>query len=187
MRRPNPFTIKIENQGWLCNDDNDDQDLCSHGEIFLSVLDTIITQSSVNEEWGISESALALLRTLENDYCCEPEHDEGLILHGCGAILMMGCPISIHWSVKHLDGHVTLSDFVKITTTNPDTGSIYYPGLEVKIGSIDYKNQIVSFALQAKELFNYSKEKRISDDYDKELYEEFWTEYNQLLIRNMNL
>ncbi|WP_282032864.1 hypothetical protein [Metabacillus indicus] len=79
MIRPNPFTIKIENQGWLCNDEYDELDLCSHGEIFLSVHDTIITQSSVNEEWGISESALALLRTLENDYCCDPELDEGLI------------------------------------------------------------------------------------------------------------
>ncbi|WP_282032863.1 DNA polymerase IV [Metabacillus indicus] len=57
----------------------------------------------------------------------------------------------------------------------------------MKIRSIDYKNQIFSFALQAKELFDHSKEKRVSDDYDKELYEEFWSEYNQLLNRNMNL
>ncbi|MDQ0861087.1 hypothetical protein [Bacillus sp. V2I10] len=181
MEQSNPLMIKIENQRWLYNDE---KDLCSHGEIILSVNGTIITQSYINEEWGISESALALLRTLDKDYICDPDNEEGLILHGCGTILMMGCPISIHWSVRHIDDQVILSDFVKVTTTNPETGSIYYPGLEIKLSKNEYKNQIVSFALQAKKLFDNSKEKLISDDFDKEMYEDFWGEYNQLLKSN---
>ncbi|UNJ81365.1 hypothetical protein LIT32_25295 (plasmid) [Bacillus sp. CMF21] len=181
MKKSNPLLIKIENQRWLCNDK---EDLCSHGEIILNVNGTIITQSYIDEEWGISESALALLRTLDKDYICDPDIEEGLILHGCGTILMMGCPISIHWTVKHIDGQVILSDFVKVTTTNPKTGSIYYPGLEIKLSKNEYTNQVVSFALQAKKLFDNSKEKLISDDFDKEMYEDFWDEYNQLLKSN---
>lgn len=111
------FKLNIMKQYWL-GSDNSEEDLCSHGEIYLNVNDTIITQSGIGEEWGISESALALLRTIDNDYVSDPVNEEGLILHGCGAILMMGCPISIHWTVKHCGDQVILSDFVKVTTTN---------------------------------------------------------------------
>jgi hypothetical protein len=175
------FNIYISKQYWLCSQV---EDLCSHGEIYLNVNGTLITQPGVEEEWGISESALALLRTLNKDYLCNPDHEEGLILHGCGAMLMMGCPISIHWTVHHRGDQVLLSDFVKITTTNPDTGSIYYPGLQVKISSKEYKDLVVSFALQAKKLFEESQDKQIVDDFDKEMYEGFWDEFNELLELN---
>jgi len=180
MEQSNLLIIKIENQRWLCND-NGEEDLCSHGEIYLNVNGTIITQSGMDEEWGISESALALLRTLDKDYFCDPDNEEGLILHGCGLILMMGCPISIHWTVKHIDDQVILTDFVKVATVNPETGSVHYPELEIKLSRNEYKNQVVSFALHAKKFFDNSKEKRTSDAFDKEMYEEFWNEYNQLL------
>ncbi|WP_366249168.1 hypothetical protein [Terribacillus aidingensis] len=85
------FNFKIETQYWLSNEE---EDLCSHGEIHLEVDGTVITQAGRGEEWGISESALALLRTLNADYISHPECEEGLILHGCGAMLMSGCPIS---------------------------------------------------------------------------------------------
>jgi hypothetical protein len=183
MEQSNTFEIKIENQRWLFNDDK--EDLCSHGEIHLNVNGNIITQSGIDEEWGISESALSLLKTIDKDYVCDPDNEEGLILHGCGAILMIGCPIGIHWTVKHIDDQVILSDFVKITTTNPESGSIYYPGLKVKLSKDEYKNQVVQFAIQAKNLFNTSKEKRISDDFDREMYEDFWNEYNRLLKNNL--
>ncbi|MBK3495199.1 hypothetical protein JFL43_10100 [Viridibacillus sp. YIM B01967] len=183
MEHSNRLIIKIENQKWLYNDE---EDLCSHGEIYLNVNETIITQSGIYEEWGISESALALLRTLDKDYICDPNHEEGLILHGCGLILMMGCPISIHWSVKHMDDEVILSDFVKVTTTSPESGSVHFNGLEIRLNKNDYKNQVVSFALEAKKLFEQSNEKQIIDDFDKEMYEGFWNEYNQLLRKNQH-
>lgn len=178
------FKLNIIKQHWLCSD-IPEEDLCSHGEIYLQVNDTIITQSGVGEEWGISESALALLRTSDNDYVSDPVNKEGLILHGCGAILMTGCPISIHWTVKHCYDQVFLSDFVKVTTTNQESGSIYYPGLKVKLSKTEYKDQVVQFAIQAKNFYNTSKEKRIFDDFDREMYDDFWREYNALLERNL--
>lgn len=177
------FVINIENQQWLY--ENEEEDLCSHGEIHLSVNGTIITQSGIEEEWGISESALALLRTIDNDYVCHPADEEGLILHGCGAILMMGFPISIHWTLEHIGNRVLLSDFVKVTTTDPETGSVYYPGLQAALDKNEYKKQIVHFAVQVKNFFDVSIEKRITDEYDGEIYKEFWDEYTRLLENNL--
>ena len=38
------------------------------------------------------------------------------------------------------------------------------------------------FALQAKELFNKSSEKIISNEFERSMYTDFWTEYNHLLV-----
>ncbi|WP_394374108.1 hypothetical protein [Niallia taxi] len=178
----NNFQLKIMNQYWL-DKSSSDYDLCSHGEIYLQVNDTIITQSGEDEEWGVSESALALLRTLNKDYICNLnnlDNEEGLIFHGCGAILMMGCPISINWSVKHTNDQVLLSDFVKVTTTSSDEAT-HYPNLQIELNKEYYKQQILQFALQAKQLFETSPAKAFFDDYDKQMYIEFWEEYDQLL------
>lgn len=175
MEQLDRFIIKIENQSWL---ENEEEDLCSHGQIYLSVNGTIITQAGMEEEWGISESALALLRTLDKDYISDVDNKEGLILHGCGTMLMIGCPISIHWTVKHIGDQVVLSDFVKVMTTDPKSGSVYYPGLEIKLSRIEYSKQIIQFAEEVKAFFHTSKEKRFCDEYDEEMYEEFWKEFN---------
>lgn len=76
---------------------------------------------------------------------------------------------------------VVLKEFVKAAIIDTKIGSVHYTELEIKLSRNEYKNQVVSFALQVKKLFHNSKEKRISDDFDKELYEDFWNEYNQLL------
>lgn len=173
---PQNFIINIENQKWLFNEQ---EDLCSHGEIYLNVDGTIITQTGMDEEWGISESALALLRTLDKEYICDIENEEGLILHGCGTMLMLGCPILIHWTINHIGENVVLKDFVKVIST--DQKAIYYEGLHIEVNENEYRKQIVSFALQAKELFNKSSEKIILDEFDQSMYTDFWTEYNHLL------
>ena len=46
--------------------------------LYLNVDGTIITRRGMDEEWGISESALALLRTLDKEYICDIENEEGL-------------------------------------------------------------------------------------------------------------
>ncbi|PAD34906.1 hypothetical protein CHH48_13270 [Terribacillus saccharophilus] len=171
----------METQYWLSNEE---EDLCSHGQIHLEVDGTIITQAGKGEEWGISESALALLRTLDVDYISNPECKEGLILHGCGIMLMSGCPISIHWSVQHKSDEVFLSDFVKFTSTSLAEGKIVYPDVSVSVKKIQYEQQILQFAKQAKAFYEISKTKKIEDDFDQEMYTEFWQEYNYLLQKH---
>ncbi|MEC0302204.1 hypothetical protein [Terribacillus saccharophilus] len=145
---------------------------------------TVITEAGMGEEWGISESALALLRTLDANYKSNPDFEEGLILHGCGAILMSGCPISIHWSVQHNGDEVFLSDFVKFTSTSLTEGKIEYPDIRVSVKKTVYEQEILQFAKQAKALFESSKAKKIGDEYDQEMYADFWKEYDQLLQKH---
>ncbi|ENL4418883.1 TPA: DNA polymerase IV [Bacillus cereus] len=46
---------------------------------------------------------------------------------------------------------------------------------------IKNRKQIVSFALQAKELFNKSSEKIILNEFKRSMYTDFWMEYDHLL------
>lgn len=172
------FELNIMNQYWM---EPAEYDLCSHGEIYLKVNDTIITEPGVNESWGISESALALLRTLDENIQSNPVDGDGLILHGCGLELMVSCPISIHWSVSHCNGEVRLSQFAKVETTNPETSTQEYTGLEVILSLIDYKNRVLAFAKDAKDLFDKSPVKKFGEEYDRQMYERFWTEFNNRL------
>ncbi|WP_367456796.1 hypothetical protein [Terribacillus saccharophilus] len=174
----NIFNFNLKTQYWLSSEE---EDLCSHGEIYLKVNGTVITEADIGEEWGISESALALLRTLDADYISNPDCEEGLILHGCGAMLMSGCPISIHWSVQHKEGAVFLSDFVKFTSTDLTEGKIEYPDLRISVKKAVYEQEILQFAKQAKALFESSTAKEIEDEYDQDMYTDFWKEYDHFL------
>jgi hypothetical protein len=137
-------------------------------------------RSNVINRRGISESALALLRTLGADH--SPEHPvaERLLLHGCGAILMMGCPIGIEWDVRHAPGAVSLSNVRRIDGT--DGRPIRFPVAQAMVSAEEYRRAIVGFAAEAKSLFE-GVPKRITDSFDRQQYETFWAEYNSLLGR----
>ena len=72
-----------------------------------------------------------------------------------------------------------LKDFVKVIST--DQKAIYYEGFHIELNENEYRKQIVSFALQAKELFNKSSEKIILNELERSMYTDFWTEYDHLL------
>lgn len=171
------FEIKILTQNWLSFKDADKYDLCSHGTIFLRINDVEIL-SSQDEDWGISETALSLLRSANSDYPKEG-HDDTIIFHGCGTILMMGCPIRVTWKTKHIKNHVILENFKKFPTTN-EKDVIEYPKISVKLRKSEYASIIYDFAKQAKLLFE-GIEKEIEDKFDRTMYENFWNEFNDLL------
>ncbi|YCA45599.1 hypothetical protein M1E11_10590 [Bacillus sp. JZ8] len=176
------FKVNIINQYWLGEEVHD---LCSHGELYIKAGDVVITNSGRDEEWGISTSALTLLRTLYKEPAftyqeIDPERDEPLITH-CGNALSPGCPISIYWGVQHMEGEITLSNFVKFMTTSYKEGVIDYKDLTVKISEKEYREEIVAFALEVKAFFEQSQKKRIEDDDERESYKAFWEEYNTLL------
>ncbi|MCY8235477.1 hypothetical protein [Priestia endophytica] len=176
------FEINIINQYWLGEEIHD---LCSHGELYIKVGDVMITNSGRDEEWGISTSALTLLRTLYEEPSftyqeIDPERDEPLITH-CGNVSSPGCPISIYWGVQHMEGEIILSNFVKFTTTSYKEGVVDYKGLKVKISKEEYREEIVVFALEVKAFFEQSQKKIIEDEDERESYKAFWEEYNTLL------
>ncbi len=181
------FHIEIVKQGWIASDDPDydvaTHDLCTHGDIRLTVGGRVIAVGDGDGQYGISEAALGLLRTLESDRrdtSGEPFPDR-LIPHGCGAILMMGCPIGIDWTVTHVDGRVRIADVVRYDSTG-EGPAVHYPGLAVEIPLAAYRAEIKSFAQRAKEPFE-GIEKSFHDDDDRQDYLAFWKEYERLLDR----
>lgn len=129
-------------------------------------------------DYTISTSALALLRTLESDRLPERPVAERLVLH-CGMLFMQSCPIGIDWRVSHRGTRVRLSDVVRYDSTS-ESQAVHFPGLAVELDEDEYRRQVVAFAESAKQLFEgVDKE----PDIDRELYEEFWQEYDRRLGR----
>jgi hypothetical protein len=181
------FEILITRQGWLGeHDPNLDYDpapvdLCSHGDVRLTIDGRVIATGEHDEEYGISESALALLRTLESDHSTRRPVAERLVFHGCGRILMMGCPIGIDWSVSHVDGRVRIADVVRYDTID-ETEAVRFPGLVATPSENEYRRHVVAFAERAKEPF-MGIEKEFSDSHEQREYEEFWEEFDSRLSR----
>jgi hypothetical protein len=178
------FEIDIIQQGWISSDPASVRaDLCSHGDIRLLIGRQVIAPGDGSEDYTISTSALALLRTLESDHACGSS-DGQLLLH-CGMILMVSCPIGVDWSVAHRDGRVRLSDVVVCEETDSAReGPRFreFPGLAVELTEGEYRRAIVAFADKAKEPFA-DIEKIFPDDAEQQLYEEFWLEFEERLGR----
>ena len=137
----------------------------------------VIAPGDGQHSYTISTSALALLRTLESDHVRQRPMADQLILH-CGMIYMWSCPIGIDWSVRHLDDdRVRVSDVV----TRDDSGTADYPQLVVEFAGAGYRRQIAAFAQSAKDLFTAGSAEEPSDEYEREVYEQFWREYDQRL------
>ncbi len=171
-----PFEIKIIDQSWLGNEP-EQFDLCSHGKIHLIIGDQIILDG--REIYGISESALALLRTLDHDHSPQNHLAEKLIFHGCGTVLMMGCVIGVDWTVRHVDQMVILSEINRWDWPDENRPT-RFEGLEARLSKKQYVQMVLSFANQAKRFFE-GKEKVFFNEEDQQAYEQFWVEFNTRL------
>jgi len=173
------FELEITGQRWVTEEPGSaSEDLCSHGDIRLVIGGTVIAPGDGRGDYTISTSALALLRTLEMDSASGPDADSQLILC-CGTILMTSCPIGIYWSVTHAGGRVRLADVALCG----QVGSILeFPDLSVDLVEDEYRRRIVAFAQTAKEPFA-GIEKVIREDWEREVYREFWREYDARLDR----
>jgi len=176
--RPIDFEIAITRQGWIDGGpDSERADLCSHGDIRLVIGGRVVARGTGSREYTISTSALALLRTLESDHE-SGEPIQQLILH-CGMLLMTSCPIGIDWSVRHTEGRVELSNLLLCE----EIGSVEeFPGLAASVTEDRYRREVIAFAKKAKELFA-NAEKIFPDELERQLYDEFWREYDARLDR----
>ncbi len=157
------------------------RDLCTHGDVRLTIGGHTIAPGDGHGEYGISEAALGLLRTLKSgspDQTGRPFADR-LIPHGCGAILMMGCPLGIDWTVRHVEDRVRITDVVRYDTTN-EGDATRFPDLEIEMPLDEYRDEVVAFARRAKEPFK-GVEKSFGDEVDEQDYLDFWEEYDRLL------
>jgi len=166
------FRLEIVEQTWLGNEPPP-FDLCSHGRLWLEVNGHIILDG--REIYGISESALALLRTLDHDHTSQKPLAEKLIFHGCGTVLMMGCPIGVNWGVTHQNNQVILNQFKR--WDSPDEHHPKeFPGLEVLLSFKEYQQQVLVFAEKVRDFFK-NETKQFFDIQDQLAYERFWSEF----------
>ncbi len=174
------FSIRILRQGWIDNDAR--HDLCSHGEIDLRIGGQQISvgvSPGESGSYGISEAALGLLRTLKFRHTSQHRVAERLIPHGCGLILMMHCDIGIDWDVRHQDGLVCIDNVVRYES-NDLTEAVKFHDARIQIPWGVYAEQIVSFAAQAKALFQGIEKDTSVETIDGE-FDAFWSEYDRLL------
>jgi len=170
------FQITIIEQSWLPGA-SAEEDLCSHGRIRLLIGGQQIT--SGKEDYGISESALSLLRTLQRDHSAAQPVAQMLIFHGCGTKLVMGCPIGVDWDVHHVADRVRISKVVRYDGTG-DGDATTFPNLIVDLSETEYRDQVLAFAQEAKKPFS-GIAKTFADDFDRQQYNDFWREYDALL------
>ena len=174
----NVFRLELLDQDWL-DPSESHEDLCSHGHLRLTIGGVEVIGE--DESYGISESALAMLRTLSADHTPHAPLAERMVFHGCGNILMMSCPIGADFSVRHRPGLVRIEDVVRYDSTNEDE-AVRFPQLEVELSDAEYQSQVVGFARTARELF-VGAVKTFEDDFDAQEYQAFLGEFDELLAR----
>lgn len=166
------FIIEILDLHWLKPDDNDD-DLCVHGRVYLKIGDSVLANKE-SGDWTLSSTALYLLRTLEYDYIKDDISTQ--ILPCCGhtlipdddnqCVIIQGCNIGIDWQIMHDGNNVKL---------------ILEDGSETIVEFNQYKKTVLDFADKIEEFYNTSLPRIIPDDeYDRKGYRYFWEEWRTL-------
>ncbi len=174
------FSIELIEQHWISGDAT--QDVCSHGSLALSIGGVQLADGT--EDYGVSETALALLRTLDHDHTPESPVADRLVPHGCGTILMMGCPIGINWVVRHKGDVVVLSDAV-VHPSPKESESIGYPDATTTVCLDEYRARVLAFAKSAQALFSDASPKSFEDDFDRDQYRRFWEEFDTIVERHV--
>ncbi len=140
----------------------------------------VVAPGDGERSYTINTTALALLRSLETDHSPGRPVADRLVLH-CGMLLMTSCPIGIDWSVTHVGGRVRLHDVVRYDTVD-EREAARFPDLVVELEGDEYRRKIAEFAEHAKQPF-VGAEKSLEDDFDRELYQQFWREFDARLAR----
>ncbi|MEP7159016.1 MAG: hypothetical protein ABI797_06280 [Chloroflexota bacterium] len=156
------------------------QDFSAHGSIQVVIGDVVVT--SDEPEYGITQSALSLLRTLENN---RPDDDrdntpleEGFLLcHDCGFPISFGCGnFGTNWEVRHEGEHVILTNPLLLDGSHVKTFDV---GARISLAA--YVRQIVPFASEARRVYFADGAQQASEipDFDKR----FWAEFDERLAR----
>lgn len=170
------FSIRLLEQHWLGNEP-DQFDLCSHGRMRITIGDKVIIDG--RETLGVSETALALLRTTKADHSPQKHLAEKLVYHGCGYVLMKGCPIGADWTVLHESEEVILKDVYRWDFPDENLPT-RFGALSVTMPLDEYKAVVFAFAREVKAFFE-GKEKAFYSEEDRIAYEDFWAEFDALL------
>jgi len=157
---------------WIKFED-DDEDLCSHGQVRVKIGQEIIVNEGKKENfWTTSAMAVHLLRTLKNNH--KPENMVGEHLIPCCGhhidhlkeeenVHIQGCMTGHNFWVEH--------DIDKVILTTVS-------GTKIKLPFDTYKNEVLRFVDEVENLYRTSKPKKLpQDEYDRRGYELMWKEW----------
>jgi hypothetical protein len=156
------------------------QDQCSHGSIFCEIAGVVVTTDE--PDYGIIQSALSLLRSLERDHPPDDGTDDlpiagFLLCHGCGYPLGLGCTnFGTDWKVRHEGNDVVLSEPFLMSASQ--TGN----DIEARVPLAEYRRQIVSFAHEARR-FYFANGPRHLDEGWLAINSRFWADFDERLKR----
>lgn len=141
-------------------------DCCIHGEIIFKIHDKLLSDNTV---WCVSASAYRFLQTLfENHFI----GNEEFLIPCCGhtmipnndktSVSIIGCNNGIDFNIIHKEESVVI-----ITTDNQ----------EYQVPFADYKSGILAFAEQIIDFYKSNTPRAFKNDFDKECFSAFVTEF----------
>lgn len=167
------FKIDIKEVDWL-DDEMGALDRCAHGNINVIIGNESMMKA--DDWWNLSAAGIHLLRTLFENHT--PEQKVGDVL--------------IPFEGHHLD-HFPYSRIHVETGGAYDLGSNWWvehdnnkvrlttPNQAITLLWIEYKNEVLKLVNAVEDLFNNSEDRILpEDEYDKEAYLKFWSEWHEL-------
>ena len=171
------FEIKIINLHWINETNEDPNDLCLHGNVFVKIGNKIIDDGVANL-WTVSSGAYRMLETLYRNHNDSDECYEEHLLPCCGhfmfvdektdKLIICGCPNGIDWTVIHENNMVKLVE--------DESTQIIMPFEE-------YKNAVFNFADKVKMFYDKCLPKHPNPE-DAKAYQRFWLDWEK--FRNCN-
>jgi hypothetical protein len=167
------FRLEVVSQGWLATGE---YDTCSHGSIRAVIDGTVVTTTAA--DYGISQSALALLRTIDQDHVrAFPATGEPLLCHGCGYPFSFGCSnFGTDWNVEHAGEDVMLHGAIHYDAT----GGFVSHDVRVRLPREAYVREVAKFAQVSRD-FYLAAEPRIVPEGEHAYHVEFWREFDARL------
>jgi predicted 2-oxoglutarate/Fe(II)-dependent dioxygenase YbiX len=137
-----------------------------------------------NDQTNLTSTALCLLRTTRGDFVgpLGGVSDNNPLIHHCGLLPEMGCPIGASWRVEHVGDDVHIDAIVRASEIDADEAVDGFPSPLIVDRDL-YANQIRAFATAVRdglerEPGRYTK---TSDPGLAPMFERFWAEYTMLL------
>ena len=137
-----------------------------------------------NDQANLTSSALCLLRTTRSDFVgpLGGVSDTNPLIHHCGLLPEMGCPIGASWRVEHIGHDVHIDTIVIASEIGEDVEVDGLPAPLI-IDRATYANQIRAFAIAVRDGLEREPGRSTAepDPSLAPMFEAFWTEYALLL------
>jgi predicted 2-oxoglutarate/Fe(II)-dependent dioxygenase YbiX len=137
-----------------------------------------------NDAANLTSTALCLLRTTRGDFAgpIGGVSDTNPLIHHCGLLPEMGCPIGASWRVRHLDGEVHIDLAVRASEVAADE-AIAELATPVIIERAVYSDQIRAFAIAVRDGLTREPGRYVAtpDPGLAPVFDAFWAEFTMLL------